>query len=124
METALIKKRLSTFMSPKGYLASVSNEVAVEVLRGWESWAGPGAQYAKELGISASQLGTMIQKGKRLIKNGIVTESEFKEIGVSASTGLLPSSTTCAIELQVDANRLVRFGQVDTLVEFLKKTST
>ena len=46
METALIKKRLSTFMSPKGYLASVSNDVAVEVLKGWESWTGPGAQYA------------------------------------------------------------------------------
>lgn len=121
METAVIKKRLRTFMSPKGSLANVSNEVALEVLRGWESWTGPGIEYAREIGITKSQLGTMIQKGKRLIKKGVVTESEFKEL----STGTVPMGpgSAGAIEIRLENGRVVCFSQVEMLIEFMRKYS-
>jgi hypothetical protein len=122
LETAIIKKRLRTFMSPKGSLASVSNEVALEVLRGWESWTGPGAEFARELGISHSQLGTMIQKGKNLIKKGIVTESEFKELSVPTA-GAVPVPGSSAIELRLENGRVVGFSQVEMLIDFMKKYS-
>ena len=121
METAIIKKRLSTFMSPKGSLASVSNEVALGVLKGWESWTGPGAEYAREIGISSSQLGTMIQKGKNLIKNGVVTESEFKEL-LAPSVSAVPVIGS-AIELRLENGRVLGFSQVETLIDFMKKYS-
>jgi hypothetical protein len=108
-------------MSPKGSLASVSNEVALEVLKGWEGWTGPGMEYAREIGISKSQLGTMIQKGKRLIKKGIVTESEFKELSV-APTSALPVMGS-GIELRLENGRVVGFSQVETLIDFMKKYS-
>lgn len=121
METAVIRKRLRTFMSPKGSLASVSNEVALEVLKGWESWTGPGIEYAREIGISGSQLGTMIQKGKGLIKRGVVTESEFKELS-TAPASVLPVVGN-AIELRLENGRVVGFSQVGMLLDFMKKYS-
>jgi len=118
VETAIIKKRLSTFMSPKGSLASVSDEVAIDVLRGWETWTGTGVEYAREIGISSSQLGTMIQKGKNLIKKGVVTESEFKELSAPPAS---VSPMGSAIELRLENGRVVGFSQVETLIDFMKK---
>lgn len=122
METAVIKKRLNTFKSAKGTLRDVSDEVVMEVLRGWESWSGNTVDYYREIGLSKMQLVTMIQKAKRLVKSGKVTESEFKEIGLPM-VGQDTLSTGAAMELKLDANRVIRFSQVDYLVEFLKKTS-
>ena len=102
-------------MSPKGSLNSVSNEVALEVLKGWESWTGPGMEYAREIGISKSQLGTMIQKGKNLVKKGIVTESEFRELSVGPTSVM--AAVGSAIELRLENGRVVGFSQVETLID-------
>jgi hypothetical protein len=123
VETAIIKKRLNTFKGPKGTLTSVSNDVVMEVLRGWESWPGNSADYYREIGLSRMQLVTMIKKGKKLVKSGAVTESEFKEISlpvVGAGTG---DFTGSGMELSLEGNRMIRFSQVDHLVEFLKKST-
>ncbi len=122
METAIIKKRLNTFKSGKGMLKNVSNEVVMEVLRGWESWPGNSAEYYREIGLSKMQMVTMIQKGKKLVKSGAVTESEFKEISLPASD-ILPGMPVGAMEMLLPGNRAVRFSQVEQLVEFLKKTT-
>ena len=122
METAILKKRLNTFKCSKGTLREVSSEVVMDVLRGWESWPGKTSDYYRELGLSKMQMVTMIQKAKKLVKSGAVTESEFKEIAIPAS-GAVPIGSGGGIELQMDTGRLVRFFQVDHLVEFLKKSS-
>jgi hypothetical protein len=122
METAIIRKRLNTFKSNKGRLRRVSDDVVMEVLRGWEGWAGTAAQFYREIGVSKQQLWVLIKKGKSLVKSGKVTESEFKEIGFSA-VGEAGMSTGVGMELKLDANRAIRFAQVDQLVDFIKKTS-
>lgn len=121
METAIIKKRLNTFKTATGKLTNVSNEVVMEVLRGWEGWPGKSVEYQREIGLSKMQMVTMIQKGKRLVKSGTVTESEFKEIGVPL--GAPVADLGIAMELRLEGNRAIRFSQVDQLVDFLKKTS-
>ena len=123
METAIIKKRLNTFKSGKGMLKNVSNEVVMEVLRGWESWPGNSAEYYREIGLSKMQMVTMIQNGKKLVKSGAVTESEFKEISLPVSGGALGGLPVGAMEMLLPGNRAVRFSQVEQLVEFLKKTT-
>lgn len=120
MEAAIIKKRLNTFKSGKGVLKNVSNDVVMEVLRGWESWPGNSADFYREIGLSKMQMVTMIQKGKKLVKSGAVTESEFKEISLPVSG---PSMLAGAMEMLLPGNRAVRFSQVEQLVEFLKKTT-
>ena len=123
METAVIKKKLNTFKSSKGTLRDVSNEVVMEVLRGWETWPGPSVQYQREIGLSKMQMVTMIQKAKRLVKSGAVTESEFKEISLPMAGAGMGGFDGVGMELRLDAIRAIRFSQVDHLVEFLKKTT-
>lgn len=119
MENSVIRKRLNTFKSSKGTLTRVSDDVVMEVLRGWESWTGTAAEYYREIGISKQQLWVLIKKGKNLIKSGKVMESEFKEIGVPMA--VTAGFDGIGMELKLDGNCAIRFGQVDQLVEFLKK---
>lgn len=122
METVVIKKRLNTFKGAKGVIRGVSDEVVMEVLRGWESWPGTSADYYREIGLSKQQLAVLLKKGKHLVKSGKITESEFKEIGFPM-VGQDTLSMGALMELKLDVNRAIRFSQVDHLVEFLKKTS-
>lgn len=123
MDNAILKKRLNTYKSAKGTLKDVSNEVVFEVLRAWENWPGSAADLYRELGLSKMQMVTMIQKGKRLVKSGVVsTENEFKEIALSS--GALPNGGPCqGIELGLTDGRVIRFPSVDPLLEFLKKAA-
>ena len=122
METAIIKKRLNTFKSSKGTLRDVSSDVVMEVLRGWEGWSGKSCDFYREIGLSKMQMVTMIQKAKKLVKSGAVMESEFKEIANPVlAAEILAGSGVGGMELRLDANRMLRFWQVDHLVEFLKK---
>ena len=123
METGILKKRLNTFKTTKGALTNVSNDVVLEVLRGWESWPGKTSDYYREIGLSRMQMVTMIQKGKRLVKSGVVSESEFKEISLPVASGASGGFDGNGMELRLDGNRAIRFGQVDHLVDFLKKTT-
>lgn len=123
METAIIKKRLNTFKTAQGKLTNVSNDVVMEVLRGWESWPGKSVEYQREIGLSKMQMVTMIQKGKRLVKSGAVAESEFKEISLPIAGAAVSGFDGVGMELRLDTNRAIRFSQVDQLVEFMKKTT-
>lgn len=120
MDNAVIKKRLNTFKSDKGILKRVSDEVVIDVLRAWENWPGMSSDLYRELGLSKMQLVTMIQKAKRLVKSGVVVESDFKEIKVAPSTF---GSGSWAIEIAWDNGKVIRFGQVELLVDFLKKVA-
>ena len=80
----MLKKRLNTFKLSRGTLRDVSSEVVIDVLRAWENWPGSATDLYRDLGISKMQLVTMIQKAKRLVKSGVITESEFKEIQIAA----------------------------------------
>lgn len=122
METAILKKRLNTFRGSSGRLQRVGREVVMEVLRAWESWPGNSADFYREVGLKKHQLSTLIREGKKLVKAGIVAESEFKEIAVPAA-GLLPAGDS-GIEIQVEGNRVLRFFVVDQVLEFLKKSGT
>jgi hypothetical protein len=123
MESSIIKKRLNTFRNANGRLRRVSNEVVMEVLRGWESWPGNSAEFYREIGLKKHQLAILIKQGKKLVKSGKVTESEFKEISFPVGGVTGSGFEGSGMELKLDANRAIRFGQVDQLVEFLKKTA-
>jgi hypothetical protein len=70
------------------------------------------------------QLVVMIQKAKRLIKNGVVTESEFREVKLPETTsGSFPGVPCSGIELSWDQGKLIRFPDVTQLVDFLKKVA-
>ena len=126
MDNGIIRKKLNTFKSTKGALRQVNNDVVLEVLRAWENWPGTAADLYRELGLSKMQLVTMIQKAKRLVKSGAVTESEFEEISATALPGIVagePVTSHCSIELAWDQGKVIRFAQVEQLIDFLKKAA-
>jgi hypothetical protein len=123
MDNAILKKRLNTFKAGKsGRLQDISDEVIVAVHRAWENWPGTTADFCREVGIKPPQMNVIIKSGKKLIKNGVVTESEFQEI--AATTGAGGVGTPCSgIELSWQEGRVIRFPGVDDLVDFLKKAA-
>lgn len=123
LETAIIKKRLNTFRLASGRLQGVSGDVVMEVLRAWESWPGQSCEFTREVGLKKHQLATLIREGKKRVKSGKVTESEFKELSLPGLGAVGLGFDGMGMELKLDANRAIRFGQVDQLVEFLKKTA-
>lgn len=122
MENSVLKKRLNTFKSGKGTLKDVGTDVVMDVLRAWENWPGKASELYRELGISKMQMVTMIQKAKRLVKSGVVPDSDFKEIKVESAQGF--SGGPCqGIEIAWDNGKLIRFAEVSQLVDFLKKVA-
>ncbi len=117
MENGVLKKRLNTYKSGRGVLRKVDDEVVMEVLRAWENWPGSAADLYRELGLSKMQLVVMIQKGKRLVKKGVIAGSDFKEITVSGGTG----GQGQGIELSLANGKVLRFYDVGQVIEFLKR---
>lgn len=121
MDNSILKKRLNTFKSGAGKLQRVSDEVVIDVLRAWENWSGTTADLYRELGLSKMQLVILIKKAKQLVKSGVVVESEFKEVKITESSSAF-SNSPC-IELSLENGKLIRFSQVDQLIDFLKKAA-
>jgi len=122
MDNGVLRKRLNTYKTGKGgRLSKVGDEVVMNVLRAWENWPGSTADLYRDLGLSKMQLVTMIQKAKRLVKSGVIPESEFKEVKVESSGSV--DTCTDFISLKWDSGKVIRFRQVDQLVDFLKKVS-
>lgn len=123
MDNTILKKRLNTFKAGKsGRLQDVSDEVVIDLLRAWENWPGSTAELCRELGMSATQMAVIIKKGKNLIKSGVVTESEFKEVALAGVDGE-PMPPCAAIELNWTKGTIIRFPRVDDLLDFLKKAA-
>jgi hypothetical protein len=120
MDNSVLKKRLNTYKTSNGTLKNVGDDVVMEVLRVWENWPGKAIDLYPELGLSKMQMVTMIQKAKRLVKSGVVPVSEFKEVKIE---GNVTHDGPCRIEIAWDKGRLIRFGEVTQLIEFLKKVA-
>jgi hypothetical protein len=124
MDNAILRKRLNTFKAGKsGRLQDISDEVILAVHRAWENWPGTTADFCRELGVSVTQIGVIVQKGKRLIKSGVVTESEFQELAPQALAGRDSGLPCQAIEISWSEGRVIRFPRVDDLLDFLKKAA-
>ena len=123
MDNNIIKKRLNTFKTSEGRLKRVSDEVIIDVLRAWENWSGTTAELYRELGLSRMQMVTLLKKAKKLVKNGMAPEEEFKQIEVKPPESTFSSQCGTAIELSWDCGKVIRFPEVDLLVDFLKKAA-
>lgn len=122
MDSIVLKKRLSSYRTDEGRLIKVGDEVLIDILRAWESWTGTSKEFYQSLGLSKQQLAIMIKKGKKLSKSRIFAGGEFKEIKLDS---LVSGASTIvgAIELMWDQGKVIRFSQVDQLIDFLKKVA-
>jgi hypothetical protein len=122
MDLTVLKKRLSSFKTDGGHFTKINDDLLVDILRAWESWTGNSKEFYQGLGLSKQQLGNVIKKGKRLSKRGNYGSGEFKEIKLDSLVGV-PTAMVGPIEVSWETGKVIRFSQVEQLVDFLKKVA-
>src|SRR5690348_13464173 len=110
MDMIVLKKRLSTFFTDKGYLKNVSDELLLDILKAWEAWTGKPKEFYEGLGVKRQTMAIMIRKAKRLSREG--AGSEFRELNVQSMLGHSPGGTI-GIEVTWDSGKVIRFPNVD-----------
>ena len=123
MDLEILKKRISTFRGEGGRVKNVSDEVLLEILLAREQWAGPGRGFATAIGMNRTSLPKLIGKAKKLKREGHFPVEDFKEFRVEGSMSSLERPPCQGIEVVWDNGKLIRFPQVELLIDFLKKVS-
>lgn len=128
MDMITLKKKLSTYVTAKGQLRNLNEDMLYEVLVAWENWTGPSADYYRSLGFTYKQMASVIGKAKKLKREGYYGTGEFKPVkvdGIAASAGIEDGSATPCQNAEVvwHDGRRIRFQNVDLLLDFLKKSA-
>ena len=92
----------------------------------WEQWTGPASGFHAALGADYRKMAGLIGRAKKLKREGHFPEESFKEIKVQEAPSNLASLTSgpCqGVEILWDNGKLIRFQQVEQLVDFLKKVA-
>ncbi len=124
MDLEVLKKKISSYRTEGGRVRNVSDELLMEILSSWEEWTGPAKGFAGAIGMNRNALPKLIGKAKRLRREGHFPVEEFKEVRVedaSSNVTSFPGGPCLGVEIVWDSGKLIRFQQVDQLVDFLKK---
>lgn len=124
MDLSVLKKKISTFRSEGGKLRKVSDELLLEILQAWEGWTGPANGFYTAVGVHRRKMASMLGKAKRLKREGHFAQSEFKEISIENNENpCIDSQPMGHIEMVWSNNKIIKFNNVDILLEFLKKAA-
>jgi hypothetical protein len=126
MDLEVLKKRISTFRGDGGKVRITDDHLYMEILSAWEQWKGSSKDFFRTIGVSKSGLAAIIGKAKRMRREGHFPAEEFKEIKVQdspASLMSLAAGPCSGVEILWDNGKLIRFQQVEQLIDFLKKVA-
>lgn len=129
MENVTLKRKLSSYVSDKGYLKHVPDDILFEVLVAWENWTGSSKEFYATLGFTHAQMASLIGKAKRLKREGHFSDEDFKQIKISTEQNLnsehatVTTSVCGAAELVLPGGKLIRFSNIDFLLDYLKKSA-
>jgi hypothetical protein len=125
MDLELLRKKISSYKTSKGRLTRVPDELAIEILHSWERWSGPASGFYSALEVDFRKMASVLGRAKKLKREGhIISESDFKELTIDTDSGQVVESRPCqGIEVLWGTNKIVRFSQIDQLLEFLKKAA-
>lgn len=125
MDLTTLKKKVSVYVSDKGYVKGVTDDVLYEILTAWEQWTGSSKEFYRSLGLSAAQISPMLGRAKKLKREGRFGEGEFKQVVLDpAMMDATSTSGPCVgAEITWTNGRVIRFAGVDMLLEFLKKAA-
>jgi len=122
MENTMLKKKLSTYRSDKDRLSNLPADVLLEVLTAWEQWPGKLKDFYSSIGVSHRQMAGIMGKAKKLRREGHFPAEEFQEIKLD-SIGVSGAGPCTGIELSWEHGKVIRFPQVEQLVDFLKRVA-
>jgi hypothetical protein len=122
MDMEVLRKKISTFRGDGGRVRITDDQLYMEILSAWEEWKGSSKEFFNAIGVSKTGMAGIIGKAKRMRRAGHFPAAEFKEIKVEGGEAGAPAPCQ-GIEIAWDGGKLIRFSQVDQLVDFLKKVS-
>ena len=112
MDNITLKKKLSSYVSDKGYLKNVPEDILLEVLIAWENWTASSKEFYSSLGFTQMQMASLIGKAKRLKREGRFGEADFKQIKISTETNSIQNSSHSSIcsaaEIVLPDGKLIR----------------
>lgn len=131
MDMEVLKKKISTFRGEGGRVKITDDSLLMEILYAWEHWTGPSREFYRSIGVSHTGMASIIGRAKKLRREGHFPVQDFKEVTVSGSghssgEGMgsgLGLANCNVVELTWSDGRVIRFGQVDSLIDFLKKVA-
>jgi hypothetical protein len=124
MDIEILGKKLDTYRNKRGRIVNVPDELRMEVLSAWENWKGPAADFYRALGSSHKGMGAMIGKAKKLRREGHFPAEEFKEVKIAdGGASVVGNLSGCNVIELAENGRIIRFGQVELLIEYLKKAA-
>ena len=118
----ILKKRLNTCRSSTGRLSNIPDDLIADIVHAWERWPGTAKSFYSSIGIKKQQMGSIIKKGKRLVREGKEKLGGFVPVQSSQQT-MNSSEQKVPISVQWDKRKSIRFYQIEHLVEFLKKSA-
>jgi hypothetical protein len=125
MDLEVLKKKISTFRGEGGRVRITDDALLMEILMAWEQWKGPLRDFYRAIGVSAKGMASIIGKAKKMRREGHFPAEEFKEVKIADRVaGQVSGLTDCnVIELSWENGHIIRFGQVEQLIDFLKKAA-
>jgi len=128
MDLMILKKKLDGFRAANGSIRDVSGEVLWELRQAWENFTGPIEAFRSEIGIQTGTLRNLLSSAKKLnhamASAGSVGLSSEPEGEGPPATGTTHQSAQGKLELVYDGGeKVIRFPDVDTLIDFLKKAA-
>jgi len=122
MDFTVLKKKISTFRTEGGKLRNVSDEVLGEIVHAWENWTGTTKDFYSAIGVDRRKAASLLGKAKRLKREGAFDHGDFTEINIDHNVESASIAPCSGIEIVWDNDRIIRFPQVDHLIEFLNRT--
>ena len=96
-----------------------------ELLLAWENWTGTSKEFYASLGYTHTQMASLIGKAKKYKREGYFVESDFKQVKIAPElpNEITLNSTCSAAEIVMSDGKIIRFTQIDYLLDFLKKSA-
>lgn len=121
MDLMILKKKIDGFRSGNGQLSKLPPELLYELRQAWEDFTGPSEEIRRALGMKIGTLRNLWVESKKL--NHALASAEMLAMPeTAAGTGV--QSEGKPLELVFDGgNKIIRFPDISSLIEFLKRAA-
>jgi len=124
MDLTLLSKKISSYRTPKGRVTKLPDEILGEILSAWEQWTGTSSDFYKSIGSNPKKMASIMGKAKQLKRDGAFDGLNFTEITLDQETGQVKEQSPCSgIEVVWKNGNIIKFSQLETLLDFLKKAA-